>query len=150
MVTACKLANKNTVGKVRRIKPITNTCPTCRQFNEVHISQQNFKGAGFILYLYVLDIIELVIQGHILQVALISSLAEARGGRSTAAHVRLGLTTAVTNIKHLPTPLDQVTGVTERVEQGPRPVPHVLLVELQPPMPGVFILQQWPLHQSSS
>ena len=85
---------------------------------------------------------EVVVQGDDLQVALISSLAEARSGISTAAHVRLGLSIAAAGVKDLPTPLDQVTGTSQRVEQRARPVSDVLLVELKPPVPLDVVLQQ--------
>ena len=96
-----------------------------------------------------MGVVKLVIlEVNVLQVALISSFAEARGGRSTATHMRLSLRIALTDIEDLPTPLDQVTSVPQRVKQIARPVSDILLVKLKPPVTGVLILQYGPKCQS--
>lgn len=97
-----------------------------------------------IQYLQVCDLVHLLSQGDVLQVALVGSLAKALGGKSAVAQVRLGLRSVVAaaHVEDLAAPLDQVVDVLDQIEKPPWLVPHVVLVELQPPVLGFIILQR--------
>ena len=92
-------------------------------------------------YLQVTDIVQFVVCLHVLKVSLVRSLLETQSGEFTTPHagVRVAAATSM-RIENLTPPLNQVTHVSQRVEQRGRPVAYVLIVELEPPIARLVIL----------
>lgn len=92
-------------------------------------------------YLQVTDIVQFVVCLHVLKVSLVRSLLETQSGDFTTPHagVRVAAATSM-RIENLTPPLNQVTHVSQRVEQRGRPVAYILIVELEPPIARLVIL----------
>ena len=92
-------------------------------------------------YLQVTDIVQFVVCPNVLKVSLVRGLLETQSGEFTTPHagVRVAAATSM-RVENLTPPLNQVTHVSQRVEQRGRPVAYILIVKLQPPIARLIIL----------
>jgi hypothetical protein len=97
--------------------------------------------APLVNYLQFMDIVQFVVCPNILKVSLVGGLLETQIGEFTTPHagVRVAAATSLC-IENLTPPLNQVTHISQRVEQRGRPVAYVLIVELEPPIARLIIL----------
>lgn len=97
--------------------------------------------APLVNYLQVMDIVQFVVCPNILKVSLVGGLLETQSGEFTTPHAGVRVAAAASmRIENLTPPLNQVTHISQRVEQRGRPVAYVLIVELEPPIARLIIL----------
>ena len=97
--------------------------------------------APLVNYLQVMDIVQFVVCPNVLEVSLVGSLLKTQSGEFTTPHAGVRVAAAASmRIENLTPPLNQVTHISQRVEQRGRPVAYVLIVELEPPIARLVIL----------